>query len=111
MGKDFKIKDEYEMINELVTEFDFEKAHKVMTVLEWKWCKQRDVPTIHEIKKEVTRRLFDYIIQLKEKEEDTVNSFYTHSGGFKITGSKKNGVIQHIELSFVVVEWMTYLPD
>ena len=102
------VRDEFEMIKELLNEFDFEKAHKVMTSLNWKWGFTGDVPTLFEIKKEVTRRLHDFVNELNgKKKADT--DWYTSSGGFKVSGAKKKNKIEYIELEFVAVDSMSYL--
>jgi hypothetical protein len=46
-------------IAETMSLFDFDKVHKVMTCLDWRWCD--NVPTVSELKKHATILLRDAI--------------------------------------------------
>lgn len=80
-------------IEEIMDEFDFNKVHKTMKLLNWKW-RDIGVPDIGEI-----RRNARYIMNRAYESE----SKYCAIGGFeaKVT---KHGIC----LKFIISEWDTY---
>ena len=80
-----------EVIDEIMDNFDFEKVHKAMTALDWKWGK--GIPDVWELKKSARRLLKTSI------EENTCIG----TGGFLVD---KDG--DYISLKFVVAEWDNY---
>ena len=72
-----------QMIDAVMDEFDFEKVHRVMNFLEWKWINERkdlEVPSIAQLK-QAARRL------LRESYRCWNKFGYSHaiagSGGFR----------------------------
>ena len=54
-----------ELIPSVLDQFDFEKVHKVMTTLDWKWFNVGGtyaVPTIAQLKKSAERQLTDVVL-------------------------------------------------
>ena len=84
------------VIDEILDEFDFEKVHKVMEFLDWKWG--GGVPTIGGMRK-VARNL------LKEAAEGEVVAIGT--GGFQVRKHVGDGTI-YLTLEFVVTAWDNY---
>lgn len=80
-------------IEHILDNFDFERVHKVMTVLNWTWYFTEGVPEISDLRKEARRLLKD----VAKRKEDRV---CTGTGGFEVY--KEDGVL---ELKFVVAEW------
>lgn len=98
----------YDMINEVLAHFDFEKVHRVMKALNWKWFDTADVPTIAELKESAEQRLYDAIKQaIDPKNTEHHNTgWISASGGFKATAWKKeDGTLAMIQLEFVVTDW------
>ena len=80
-------------IDNILDEFDFEKAHKVMEFLEWKWSNA--VPTIADMRR-LARNL------LKEAAEGEVVAIGT--GGLQVRKCVVDGTI-YLTLEFVVASW------
>ena len=77
--------------------FDFEKVHKTMTLLNWKWSNLNGnvgVPSIQEIKQEAERLLISAADSSNEE-------YYMACGGLE--AHKFDG--NFFELKFVVTEW------
>ena len=76
-----------ELINEVLDNFDFEKVHKVMTFLDWKWYNYsentREVPSIARM----IRTVQQYLSQAYDglaKNEWNENQYMIGSGGFEV---------------------------
>jgi hypothetical protein len=97
-----------DMINEVLAQFDFDKVHKVMTYLNWKWFDKASVPLISDLKESAEQRLDSAIEQAldpKNKEHHDIG-WISYSGGFKATAwrTKKNKLAR-IQLEFIVDDW------
>ncbi len=96
-------------IDDIMDNFDFEKAHKVMTLLDWRWLSSLDdsgkVPEIHELKacaRRLLRNSFFDATKAKVKEYAiSTGGFYA---GYQYYEADK---IHNFELKFVVAEWDT----
>lgn len=53
------------MIDEILDEFDFEKVHKVMVVLDWKWHNTDGVPSIGDLRR-MARSLLQHVVSSRE---------------------------------------------
>jgi hypothetical protein len=84
---------EQEMIDEIMDCFEFEKVHKTMVALDWKWVSCKEVPELHEIKKAAREHL-----------KRAIAEGTSWSGGFRAT---YDGNINVLELMFVVEDWDT----
>lgn len=81
-------------IAEIMDFFDFDKVHKAMVALNWKWAMAEDgVPQIWELRKEARRLLYQVAFS---------NCEMVSCGGF--TASKME---DGLKLSFYVSEWET----
>lgn len=135
LGKDYKIletpnrkkkelfKNKYQMIKEIIDNFNFDKVHYVMTELNWEWVQlekeaytfedienaPKRVPTIEELKMAAINRIECAIEEAEKKEHAKIDENYpfsSASGGFKTTVFKdKKGRISWIELQFVLTDW------
>ena len=77
----------------IMDEFDFNKVHKTMKLLNWEW-RDIGVPDITEI-----RRNARYIL----------NTAYKSESGYCSTGGFESKVTKHgISLKFIIAEWDTY---
>lgn len=52
------------MIDEILDEFDFDKVHKVMVSLDWKWHSTDGVPAIADLRR-MARSLLKQVVESK----------------------------------------------
>lgn len=52
------------MIDEILDEFDFEKVHRVMQALDWKWHNTDGVPSIADLRR-MARSLLNQVVESK----------------------------------------------
>lgn len=80
----------WEDINEILDDFDFEKVHKVMETLDWKWYladyededEELRVPTANEVRKRARSEMTSLITQMAEEGETTG---FSNGGGIEAT--------------------------
>lgn len=78
---------------DIMGNFDFDKVHKTMKLLNWKWA-NIGVPSISEIKKNAK-----YVM----------NRAYELESGYCATGGFEAKVTKHgLSLKFTVTDWDTY---
>lgn len=83
----------HKWVENIMDEFDFDRVHKTMRLLNWKWAGV-GVPDITEI-----RKCAIYIL----------NSAYQSESGHCATGGFEAKVTKHgVSLKFVVADWDTY---
>lgn len=99
-------------IDEVLKEFDFERVHKVMTLLEWKWCVPgrvtTEIPTLEYIKdraKEILQHAAEEAVSSKDE-------YYISTGGFRAEAKyyKKDPKYREksflwVRLAFEIEEW------
>jgi hypothetical protein len=98
---------EERMIGEVIQEFDFEKCHNAMTLLNWTWF-MSGVPTVEMLKSAAIHRLRSAIDGVKDKENrlSANESYFSSSGGLKGTAWKNRyGHVAGIKLEFILTEW------
>lgn len=93
-------------VYEVLDNFDFEQAHKIMEFMNWKWM-GKSVPSISEIKEHCKELIIDAIqARTEDKETNADIPFHCCSGGYKATFFPK-GVDENecsILLDFIPVE-------
>ena len=93
-----------QLINEIVENFDWEKTHKAMSLLEWRWVNtitDDGVPTIGNLMVTAVRLLHDaYDGAMKEKE-----TYQCGTGGLQAIAYVDKGELYRLELKFVLTEW------
>lgn len=52
------------MIDEILDEFDFEKVHRVMLALNWKWYDTEGIPSIADLRR-MARSLLKQVVESK----------------------------------------------
>jgi len=92
----------YEMwqpkIDEVMDNFDFERVHRVMTFLDWKWhSSEMSVPTIPDMRVQVRRLIRDAINLYATGRDATIGT-----GGFSVT------VDGGIHVQFILDEWYAH---
>lgn len=94
------------MIQDVLDEFDFEKCHKTMTFLNWRWGLDGEIPTIERMKGAAKERIMSAIDGIKNREISHHSSYFSSSGGFKGTVWKNRyGHIEGVRLEFVLADW------
>lgn len=97
----------YDMINEVLAHFDFERVHEAMTALNWTWV-DRGIPTRRDLKEEAERLMSSAIEQVLDpsNEEHHDIGWISATGGFKAMAWKtKKGKLAKVQLEFIVTEW------
>ena len=93
-----------QLISEIVENFDWERTHKAMRLLEWKWASaitEDGVPTIGNLMVTAIRLLQDaYDGAMKEKE-----TYQAGTGGFEAVAHVDDGGFYELELRFVLASW------
>ena len=97
----------YDMVNEVLAHFDFDKVNQTMKALNWTW-RDEGIPTIQQLKESAEERMYnaiDQVLSEKNKESHEV-AWISATGGFKAMAWKtKKGKLKRIQLEFIVSEW------
>jgi hypothetical protein len=97
----------YDMVNEVLAHFDFDKVNQTMKALNW-MCYGEGVPTIQQLKESAEERMcnaIDQVLSKKNKESHEV-AWISATGGFKAMAWKtKKGKLAKVQLEFIVSEW------
>lgn len=87
-------------INDIIANFDFDKVHKTMTLLDWKWTiystfspREERVPTIEDLKARAVEELL--VVANKPGKHYSISC-----GGFLATKTKNS-----LALDFVISSW------
>ena len=95
-------------IDDIMENFDFERVHKVMDMLEWRWGSAKNgVPSVEELKKEAKRLLVSACVEKN----------HISTGGFKAVFEKSTGWgldnddDPYVGLEFILEEWEGGLDD
>jgi hypothetical protein len=96
------------IIDDILNEFDFNKIHKVMVLLNWSWYSSKSVsgiPSIQEMIKTATHLLESVIVRRfqMENEEEYI---YIGSGGFYVYS-----IYNTIKLEFRITEWECFFNE
>jgi hypothetical protein len=98
---------QYDMINEVLAHFDFEKVNQTMIALNWTW-RNEGIPTIQQLKESAEYHMnsaIEQVLSPKNKEHNGVG-WISASGGFKAMAWKtKKGKLAKVQLEFIVSEW------
>jgi len=99
-----EFKEEY-IIREVMENFDWEKCHIVMNLIDWRWF-SGTVPEIYELKATALDLIRHSIKGIKSGEVNHNSSYYSATGGLKATSWKNRyGHIVAIKLEFVLTDW------
>lgn len=93
-----------QLISEIVENFDWERTHEAMSLLEWQWVDtitEDRVPTIGNLMVTAMKLLNDaYDGAMKEKE-----TYHCGTGGFEAVAHVDKGELYNLELQFVLASW------
>lgn len=103
-------KQEQELIDEILNEFNFAKCKVVMDHLHWTWGFTGQVPTMQDLKESAKNRIENAIEGIKEDRKWSYHQPYMCSSGGLCAHVWKNryGHICDIKLEFVLTEWATF---
>lgn len=100
----------YDMVNEVLAHFDFERVHETMNALNWTWAGV-GVPTMRDLKEEAERLMSNAIEQAiapSNLEHHNIG-WISATGGFKAMAWKnEDGTLAKVQLEFIVTEWDAY---
>ena len=91
-----------QVIEEILENFDFDKVHKVMEALDWKWVgggTQDGVPSVYRLIKKAEELLKDCVNEIEHR---NTNTLVLSTGGFKATCVKYDDGEIVLELEFVL---------
>lgn len=97
----------YDMVNEVLAHFDFERVREVMGALNWTWA-GKGIPTMRDLKEEAERLMYCAIKQATDPGnlEHHDIGWISATGGFKAMAWKKeDGTLARVQLEFIVTEW------
>lgn len=87
---------------EIFENFDWNKVHKVMVCVDWRWGWNNQIPTILEMQ-EKAKELLKTSFERCEKN----GKYTTGTGGFDATVVSEDG-FKTAELKFVLTQWETH---
>ena len=100
---------EYELVDEILKDFDFEKCYLTMALLNWKWARAGGyrTPTIEELKESAKGHLISAIEGIKNEPKMGIDSPYSVSSGCLKASVFKNRYnhITYAKLEFILTEW------
>ena len=105
------IKSDQQLVTNIMANFNFNKVHKTMTALKWKWATTDgyEIPTVVELRRKVKKELITAITYAKSKNHNNTYDipFELESGGFKVIAfvNKEYTKIEILELQFIVEKW------
>ena len=86
-------------VNEVMDLFDYERVHKVMEFLDWKWA-GKGVPEIYDLRVESRRLLENVANKVIEGEK----YYFSATGGFKAEAWKNDDDTLGLRLNFILEE-------
>ena len=100
---------EYELVDNILNDFDFEKCYIAMTLLNWKWARVGGyrTPTVEELKESARGHLMSAMEGIKNEPKMGADSPYmVSSGGLKASVFKNRyNQITFAKLEFILTEW------
>lgn len=85
--------------------FDFEKCHKVMELLDWKWWHTGGVPIVDEMR-EFARGLIKDAINGMSQQQTVTKEYTLKCGGFSVTVDQEYpGQKVYISLRFILTSF------
>ena len=97
-----------ELIEECMDWFDFDRVHKAMVALDWKWGMddKAEVPDLPRLRKTAREYIRAAIAQCTGKNA-TVGC-----GGFEATAHRDaDGVLEGVTLRFILADWYADVED
>jgi hypothetical protein len=94
-------------IDKIIDWFDFERVHRVMAHLDWKWGSPGEFPQLPELRQKA-RQLMNEAVQGLERGD--TDEFNLETGGFvvRVNRSKEEDDKIWIKLAFQLTSWDNY---
>ena len=86
-------------IDDILDNFEFERMHKVMKYLDWKWATTSGVPSVSDLRRKARSLLKDTIEALQINKQ-----YYCATGGLAVTGVDCDDGL-YLRLDFVLTSW------
>lgn len=90
----------YEMVMDCLDEFNFEKVHKVMFFLDWRYADSKDVPTVEQLRKNARKYLIEVLREGLDHREHTIAT-----GGFRYEGRMYGTHRIDLRMAFELESW------
>lgn len=100
-------RNKYDMVNEVLAHFDFERVREVMGALNWTWA-GRGIPTMRDLKEEAEQLMYGAIKQATDPGnlEHHDIGWISATGGFKAMAWKnEDNTLAKVQLEFIVTDW------
>ena len=91
----------YETIMDCLEEFDFDRVHKVMTVLDWKYSDSTEVPSVEYLRKNARK----YLMEVATEALKTKSEYITGTGGFRYEAKLYEDDYLWLRMAFEIESW------
>lgn len=87
----------YDQIDDITRNFDFEKVHKIMKILKWRWVIRGElvIPTYSQLVEKARSLLI----------EAATKTTSVECGGFKATAKYSKKDVLNLRLEFILTRW------
>lgn len=92
----------YDLIMDCLDEFDFDRVHRVMTFLDWKYADSKEVPDIQTLRKKARKYLQEVMGQALNSEG---GEYIIGTGGFRYEAKLYPDNFVWLRMSFILEEW------
>lgn len=101
----FEQEDIIKLIDKVLSEFDFDKVHKVMKMLDWKWAFEEEmrVPTIYELIKHTEKNSLRALNAVINGKNENISC-----GGFEVVAYYEDGELG-LAVKFVLTDYDDYI--
>jgi hypothetical protein len=94
----------YDLIMDCLDEFDFDRVHKVMFFLDWKYSDSNDVPPVQELRKNARKYLQEVLIGAIER-KNVGDEYITATGGFRYEAKLYPDDYVWLRMAFEIESW------
>lgn len=94
----------YDLIMDCLDEFDFEKVHKVMFFLDWKYSDCGDVPTVQHLRKNA-RHYLQEVIKGAIERKNVGDEYIMGTGGFRYECKLYPDDFCWVRMAFELEDW------
>ena len=91
----------YETIMDCLDEFDFDRVHKVMTFLDWKYSDSTEVPSVEYLRKNARK----YLMAVAKEALETKSEYITGTGGFRYEAKLYEDDYLWLRMAFEIADW------
>ena len=91
----------YETIMDCLDEFDFDRVHKVMTFLDWKYSDSTEVPSVEYLRKNARKYLMEVAKQALETKSENICA----TGGFRYEAKLYEDGYLWLRMAFEIADW------